>query len=149
MDGTLDEYAGALASAKGITKDDAVLRCLRAMRRYGELTEASSQLSGCGSIRDPLSEVSRRLALGREIAGETEELRNLWQAVSSEPLKEAQDVLKGMLEQIGARKRPKEMGTRVDRLRSLGNAVVPQVVEVIGRAIMRATVNVPALESDK
>jgi DNA (cytosine-5)-methyltransferase 1 len=27
---------------------------------------------------------------------------------------------------------------RVDRLRSLGNAVVPQLVEVIGRAIMEA-----------
>jgi DNA (cytosine-5)-methyltransferase 1 len=28
---------------------------------------------------------------------------------------------------------------RVDRLKQLGNAVVPQVVEVIGRAIMEAT----------
>jgi DNA (cytosine-5)-methyltransferase 1 len=27
---------------------------------------------------------------------------------------------------------------RVDRLRSLGNAVVPQIVEEIGRAIMQA-----------
>jgi DNA (cytosine-5)-methyltransferase 1 len=27
---------------------------------------------------------------------------------------------------------------RVDRLRSLGNAVVPQIPEIIGRAIMQA-----------
>lgn len=32
---------------------------------------------------------------------------------------------------------------RMDRLKSLGNAVVPQVVEVVGRAIMKASLNVP------
>lgn len=38
---------------------------------------------------------------------------------------------------------------RMDRLRMLGNAVTPYAAEIIGRAIMRVTVTVPAVQEGK
>lgn len=75
--------------------------------------------------------------LGRRIE-EDEGLRCLWQDFFSQPFEEAQDLQQRVLEQAREKKRPQEMGSRTDRLKALGNAVVPQVVEMLGMAILEA-----------
>jgi DNA (cytosine-5)-methyltransferase 1 len=72
--------------------------------------------------------------LGRRLE-EDQELCGLLEAVSAAPFNEAQDLLPGVLERIGAKKRPQALGSRVDRLRGLGNAIVPAVAEWIFRQI--------------
>jgi site-specific DNA-cytosine methylase len=69
---------------------------------------------------------------------EDQELCGLLQAVHAAPFQEAQDMLPGVLERIRTKKRPQALGSRVDRLRGLGNAIVPQVAEWIFRRIIEA-----------
>jgi hypothetical protein len=71
---------------------------------------------------------------------EDEELRCLWKAFYSASQQEAQDVQQRVLERAGAIERRKKMVSkhRVNRLRALGNAVVPACAEVIARAILAA-----------
>lgn len=69
---------------------------------------------------------------------EDQGLRGLWETVCSQPFEETQDLQRELLERARAKKRPQAVGSRIDQLRALGNAVVPQVVEEIGRAILEA-----------
>jgi DNA (cytosine-5)-methyltransferase 1 len=66
---------------------------------------------------------------------EDEELRGVWEDFYAQPYEEAQNMLPSLLERIGAKKRPQALGSRVDRLRGLGNAVVPQIPELYARRI--------------
>lgn len=84
---------------------------------------------------------------------ENKELFDLWQRVSSIPFKEAQHLLPGLLKRIGEAQRDEAMApwirepniqrvakgvkNRVNRLRCLGNSVVPQVAQKIGEMILR------------
>ena len=116
-----------------------VWKILRAMWSYRKLATSSPKLY-VRRIHDTVPEVPHRAAhggwlLGRRIE-EDEELRSLWQEFYTEPFEEAQNLQQRVLERAWKKKRPQEMGLRVDRLKGLGNAVVPQIPEIIGRAIL-------------
>ena len=68
---------------------------------------------------------------------ETDEtLLCMWEEFHTKPLQETQDLQQGMLERIRSLERSKKVGEkRTDRLKSLGNAIVPQVAAVIMQAI--------------
>ena len=69
---------------------------------------------------------------------ENEELYSLWKTFYSLPYKEAQQLQSELLEYLREKERRKKMGNkdRVNRLKALGNSVVPQIVEILGRAIL-------------
>jgi DNA (cytosine-5)-methyltransferase 1 len=69
-------------------------------------------------------------------------LHSMWKRVLSIGLPQSQDLLAKMLERIRENEcNEKVAQNRSDRLKQLGNAVVPQVVEQIGRAIIIAQNN--------
>jgi len=94
-------------------------------------------------LHDSLPEVSHKDPHGGWYLGawieENKGLHDLWETFYSKSFKEAQDMQQRLLERIRKIERTKEVGptkNRVDRLKGLGNAVVPQIPELIGRAIM-------------
>jgi hypothetical protein len=66
-------------------------------------------------------------------------MRDLWDEVSAVTLEETQNVFREVLVRNWTDQCAETVGQRVNRLRGLGNAVVPQVVAEIGRAIVSAS----------
>jgi DNA (cytosine-5)-methyltransferase 1 len=137
--GVANEQSG---SAETKPEDDFFnWKVLRAMWEHGSSPASSRQLYVRGMLNS-LPGLPREAPQGGWYLGpwikNSEGLRGLWQEFYSKSYDEAQDLQRTMLERVRSYKRPKAMGSRVDRIKSLGNAVVPQVVEIIGRAIMQA-----------
>ena len=63
---------------------------------------------------------------------------DLWGRVQELYACESQDVREALSERTGQAQRVEAAATRVDRLRALGNAVVPQIVAEIGLSILSA-----------
>jgi DNA (cytosine-5)-methyltransferase 1 len=112
---------------------------LRAMWEHRESAKASQDTYIRG-LRDSVPDMPYRNAHERWVVGarfeESQGMRDLWADFYSKPFKEAQDMQQTLLERIRQEKRPKALASRADRLKQLGNAVVPQIPEFIGRSIM-------------
>ena len=146
----LDVYRGLINEQGDDTEADAEAlrelrwRLLRAMWEHRGAAKASPELY-CERLRDSLPEMPHEYSHGGWYLGawieESEGLRCLWEAFYSKSLKEAQDLQQKLLERIRAIERTKEAGPakdRVDRLKALGNSVVPQVVQALGQIILAA-----------
>ncbi|KKL07186.1 hypothetical protein LCGC14_2588510, partial [marine sediment metagenome] len=145
----LDLYRGLIFEQEQDQEKDAETlrqlrgRLLRAMWEYREIAKTSPDLYR-QRLHDCLPEVPYEDTHGGWYLGawieKSQGLRNLWKAFYSKPLEEAQDLQQELLERVRKIERSKEVGptkNRVDRLKGLGNSIVPQVAEVIFRAIER------------
>jgi len=147
-----DAHPGCVAEARaeGASDDD----LLRAMRQHMALAAASHGPPTCGVCGDPVSDVPRRGGLrgwDAEAAG-AEDLRRLRERLHGVQPFQGEDLLAGVPLGVGASERAEALGwwdrepdvgrvahgvpQRVDRLRALGNALVPQIAEWIGRQII-------------
>jgi DNA (cytosine-5)-methyltransferase 1 len=137
--GRIDEQINGKKTKPEI--DLARWRFLRAVWENRELAKTSRRLY-FKRLQDFVPDLPYELAQTRWLLGsrleETKGLRDLWKEFYSKSFEEAQDVQQRLLERIRTTKRPTALGSRIDRLKGLGNAVVPQIPELIGRAIMEA-----------
>ena len=126
------------------------------LRRDEQIAEASPGLQQAESVRGSMRPLPRQgRPAGRASTGKANEaVQDLRGDVLAEPQQETQHMQPGMLERNRTTQRDEAVGwtpepegiprvavgvkNRVDRLKSLGNTVVPQIPEIIGRAILMA-----------
>jgi len=122
---------------------------LRAVWEHHAIAAPSPEIY-CGILHNCLPKMSYGDPCSRWLVGarlkEDQGLCDLWQAFYAKPFEEAQDMQRELLERIRKKKRPKALVSRADRLHLIGNSIVPQIAEAIGRAIM--TAHTPAMRGD-
>lgn len=155
--GRVNDEAGMECTEGGATVGVPGRQGVRAMRVNGSSAATPSRLHETDGGRDPLSGLSceGRSGSGNAQNKTAEGLQGLRQGVHAKPQQEAQHLQRRVSfghwpherdEALGIwEKEPDEprvakgVKDRVARLRSLGNAVVPQIPELIGKAILEAS----------
>ena len=149
LDGGLNAHEECLQEArrKGIPQTER----LRELWQYQKSTKASSESPRCSFCGHPLSALPcegacRPWYLGQRVE-EVEDMRCMREGILYLLSQSRQDLLKRVPINLGQEECSEEMASRVDRLRALGNAVVPQVAEWLGRQIIKANQECGSYES--
>jgi site-specific DNA-cytosine methylase len=154
LDETIKEYGYEDRDhQKAITKIDNIRwEILREMWEENGKIKPTSYRTTSREGEDSLCKMSYFRAhdkwkLGERIKTKSD-LRDMWARICSLGFSSAQNLLPQMLERVREIERNEKMESqRINRLKSLGNAVVPQIVEIIGRAILEvdeSIINPPA-----
>ena len=138
MDGDLNAHPSCITQAR--TAGLPETRRLRALRDYLGSPTASREPPRCNLCGHPLSTLPCSGACSPWYLGgwreEAEDLRCMQEGVLGLLAREGEDVLPFLPSRDGPTQRTETLGSRNDRLHALGNAVVPQVAEYVGRLIV-------------